>query len=272
MSLAWPPKDPVEVADFEVDWTDKLAGDTIETSSFSLQTAAGLTIESEDKTANSATVWLSGGTAGQTATIVNTITTAGGRTLEEVVNLAIVAADPALVVETGAGVAGADSYAALAYIDAYWTARPHDPLAATWASTSLLRKAGAAREATSYIDATWGPYFRGRRRGYIQGRLFPRTGAIDDAGFDLPDLPPELPAAVAELAPRALASRLAQDIDQGARVRSLAESVGPISTRTEYFDGGANALRTSYGVVADLLAPLLNGSQPNAPNALWTWR
>ena len=47
---------------------------------------------------------------------------------------------------------------------------------------------GAIREATSFIDGAYGPYYRGVRRGYVQGLLWPRTGACDDAGYPLPDL------------------------------------------------------------------------------------
>lgn len=174
----------------------------------------------------------------------------------------------ALTVETGAGVAGADSYATSAYIDAYWLARPHLALAATWAAGST-NKDGAAREATAYIDATWGPYFKGVRRGYVQGLLFPRTGAEDEAGYPLPDLPACLPMAVAELAARALSAPLAAD-DTETGIKRERQTVGPITKEVEYADGAVH--RANYGAVADLLAPVLNGRQPNAPLQGWAWR
>ena len=177
-----------------------------------------------------------------------------------------------LTVETGAGVQGAESYAATATIDAFWAARTHNALYTTWSAVSntTAKKEGAAREASAYIDSVWGPYFKGVRRGYVQGLLFPRTGALDGAGYPLPDLPPELVAAVCELAARAVTSPLAADIDMGARVKSQTKKVGPLEKSTEYFDGGA-APQTAYGVVDNILAPLLNGSQPRAPNAHWSW-
>lgn len=177
----------------------------------------------------------------------------------------------ALSVETGAGIQGAESYAAVAIIDAYWAARTHDARAAVWSAATAPKKEGAAREATAYMDATWGPYYRGVRRGYVQGLLFPRTGAKDDAGYPLPDMPPEAVAACCELAARAVAAPLAADIDMGARVKSLSKKVGPIEKTTEYFDGAGAALQTSYGIVESILAPLLNGSQPRAPTANWSW-
>ncbi len=173
----------------------------------------------------------------------------------------------ALVPETGMGLYNADSYADQATITAYWAARPHSALATAWTAATTGNKDGGAREATAYIDATWGPFMRGVRRGRVQALLWPRTDALDDAGYPLPDLPAELVAAVCELAARAITSPLQADVDAAARIKS--ETVGPIST--EYFDAGTSAPGTSYGAVANLLAPLLNGSQPNAPNAAWAW-
>jgi len=71
-------KDPNAVLDYSIDWTRWLAGDQIATSVWLV--ATGLTKVADSKTASSATVWLSGGTAGQSYTVTNRITTAGGRT------------------------------------------------------------------------------------------------------------------------------------------------------------------------------------------------
>lgn len=173
----------------------------------------------------------------------------------------------ALLPETGAGIAGADTYAARATVLAYWTARPHDALAAIVAAADVDDVDGAAREATAFIDGAWGPYYRGVRRGYVQGLLFPRTGACDDAGYPLPDLPPELVSAVCELSARALSARLADDVDLTALIKR--EKTGPLET--EYFQPAMNAPLVTYGVVGNLLAPILNGAQPGAPNAGWAW-
>lgn len=173
----------------------------------------------------------------------------------------------ALVPETGQGVSGADTYAARATILAYWANRPHDRLAATVATADVDDLDGAAREATAYIDATWGPYYRGQRMGFVQGLLWPRSNALDEAGFPLPALPQELVTAVCELTARALSDRLAADIDLTARVES--EKVGPIATK--YFDTSLIAPTVSYGFVGNLLAPILTGAQPMAPNAAWGW-
>jgi len=71
-------KDPNAVLDYAIDWTRWLAGDQITTSEWLLP--AGLTKIADTKTASSTTVWLSGGTAGQSYIVTNRITTSGGRT------------------------------------------------------------------------------------------------------------------------------------------------------------------------------------------------
>jgi hypothetical protein len=71
-------KDPNAVLDYSVDWTRWLNGDTIATSAWTVP--AGLTKVSDTSTTKAATVWLSGGTIGQSYTVTNRITTAGGRT------------------------------------------------------------------------------------------------------------------------------------------------------------------------------------------------
>lgn len=72
------PKDPNAVLDYTIDWTRWLAGDQVATSEWLVPT--GLTKVGDSKTASSATVWLSGGTAGQSYMVTNRITTTGGRT------------------------------------------------------------------------------------------------------------------------------------------------------------------------------------------------
>jgi hypothetical protein len=71
-------KDPHAVLDYSVDWTRWLAGDEIATSEWIL--APGLTKASEANTPTKATVWLSGGEAGQSYSVTNRITTTGRRT------------------------------------------------------------------------------------------------------------------------------------------------------------------------------------------------
>jgi len=72
-------KDPDAVLDWVWDWNEWLdEGETITTSTFVV--TVGLTVDSETNTTKTATVWLSGGTAGQVYQVTNRITTSGGRT------------------------------------------------------------------------------------------------------------------------------------------------------------------------------------------------
>lgn len=72
-------KDPDATLDFGIDWSDWLAsGETISTSVWTVE--AGIMEESNSHTDDVATIWLSGGTAGNTYTLTNRITTSGGRT------------------------------------------------------------------------------------------------------------------------------------------------------------------------------------------------
>lgn len=74
-------KDPDEVLDYTVDWSNWLAtGETISTSTFTPD--AGITKDSETNGNTAGTVWLSGGTAGESYSVTNRITTTDSRTAE----------------------------------------------------------------------------------------------------------------------------------------------------------------------------------------------
>jgi len=71
-------KDPDARLDYSADWSDWLTTDeTISTSLWIIPT--GLTKESENNTGTIATVWVSGGEAGQSYRITNKIQTSAGR-------------------------------------------------------------------------------------------------------------------------------------------------------------------------------------------------
>lgn len=82
-------KDPDAVLDFKQDWTEWLAvtGDTIVTSTWIVPT--GITKTTDSNTTATATVWLSGGTAGQSYAVVNRITTTQGRTDDRTMQIAV---------------------------------------------------------------------------------------------------------------------------------------------------------------------------------------
>jgi len=168
-----------------------------------------------------------------------------------------------LIVEDGTGVAGAESYVTLAFADAYFGNRTHLTIAVTWnAETDDAKKEGALREASAYLDAKYGAYYKGTVAGAVQGLLWPRTGAADSADFALQPIPSELQRASCELAARALSEPLASDDARGGKVKRLKAG----SVEIEYADGAPVA--TVYGIVDGIMEPLLNGKQGAAQ---WNW-
>jgi hypothetical protein len=80
-------KDPSAVVDYQVNWAAWLGVDTISTSTWTVPT--GITQNSATSTTTTATIWLSGGTAGTTYTLVNRIVTAAGRTDERSIRVLV---------------------------------------------------------------------------------------------------------------------------------------------------------------------------------------
>lgn len=162
----------------------------------------------------------------------------------------------ALIVEDGTAVAGADALASVAFVDAYWAARTHRTYATTWAALGTPVKEGCIREATTYLNSMDAD-FRGVRSGFVQGCVWPRTNALDDAGFPLPALPDVIKFAVAELAVRASAAEL--EADQGRLTAS--ESVGPLAVSYE----PGQQREKYYRAVESILRPVLQ------KNGAWAW-
>lgn len=81
------PKDPDENLDYSIDWGNALAGDTIASSTWTVPD--GVTAGLQSNTETTATIWLSGGTAGQNYVFMNRIVTAGGRTHDQTCSLRV---------------------------------------------------------------------------------------------------------------------------------------------------------------------------------------
>lgn len=80
-------KDPDAILDYEIDWSSWLTpgDDTITGSSWTA--TSGITIDSDTTTTTTATVWLSGGTAGSFYEVTNHIVTAAGREDDRTITL-----------------------------------------------------------------------------------------------------------------------------------------------------------------------------------------
>lgn len=80
-------KDPSDRMDYQIDWSDWLDADTISASAWTV--ATGLTEYSSINTTTAATIWLTGGTAGQDYRVTNQITTAGGRIRQQSITIQV---------------------------------------------------------------------------------------------------------------------------------------------------------------------------------------
>lgn len=80
-------KDPDAVLDYQADWATWLGEDTISSSTWIVPD--GITKDSDTNTTTSATVWLSGGTAGSNYSITNRIVTDGGRTDDRTIKIQV---------------------------------------------------------------------------------------------------------------------------------------------------------------------------------------
>jgi hypothetical protein len=74
-----PAKTPNDTLDYGVDWTLWLAGDTITTSTWTVTSGVTVGVKALNPAGTITTIWISGGTAGTTYTLANTINTVGGR-------------------------------------------------------------------------------------------------------------------------------------------------------------------------------------------------
>jgi len=88
----FPDKAPGELLDYRVDWSARLTvnrvSDTITASTWSAS-PVGLTINTNTFTNPYTTVWISGGTLNETYTLTNTVTTQGGRTMVEEIQIKV---------------------------------------------------------------------------------------------------------------------------------------------------------------------------------------
>ena len=85
----WPPKDPDDVLDFSIDWTDVLALDeeTIATATWTIPN--DLAKEQEIIAGGVTAVWLSGGVIGERYEVGFRLVTAGGRTYDRTIALSV---------------------------------------------------------------------------------------------------------------------------------------------------------------------------------------
>lgn len=82
-------KDSDAILDYAFDWTLWLS-ESEEITTSEIIASPGIVVESDSNTVAKATVWLSGGTAGQPYTVTNRITTNQGRTDDRTITIRVV--------------------------------------------------------------------------------------------------------------------------------------------------------------------------------------
>jgi hypothetical protein len=158
-----------------------------------------------------------------------------------------------LIVESGAALPDAESYASVAQADAHHEARGNSQ----WSLLSDVEKEHALRRATDYLLQMYRTKWKGVRANPNQALDWPRLEVkLDDVGFGrMPyyvpynTVPQQVIQATAEMALRAAAGELAPDLQ-----RTVAEkTIGPI--KTVYAAGAPEYVR--YRAIDLLLRPLL---------------
>ena len=145
----------------------------------------------------------------------------------------------AFTVETGAGLASANSYLSVAGFKSY-----HDDRGVSYSAHPDLAIQGALVVATSYVDRRY--FYVGiRRNARGQALEWPRISAVDVDGrvIDASSVPPEVTGAVAELAMAQLSGPLFKSIDfdpLGAIVEAT-DQVGSVRRTRRYSDRGTSA-------------------------------
>ena len=153
-----------------------------------------------------------------------------------------------LIIETGAGLTDAESYASVAAADA----RCASLGLTAWAALDVTAKEVALRKAMIFM-ATYRTRWAGRRVYQHQALDWPRYNVAVD-GFIVPSIivPPDVVNACIDLAVRAgSGEELLPDLDTGSNA-SKKDKTGPLET--EYFQNTTDA-RERFVAVDALLAP-----------------
>ena len=161
----------------------------------------------------------------------------------------------ALIVETGTGVAGANTYVTQADLDAFWSQRGN-PSFGTMAADSVEI---LVTQAMDLFHALFGSRLRGRRVKVDQSLEFPRADLYDNEGLLRPmtTVPPEVKKVLCLLVQKAIDGETIPDSDAStAAVKKQRQKVGDLEIETEYTSGGQKVGKT-FTEIEMILAPVL---------------
>jgi hypothetical protein len=159
----------------------------------------------------------------------------------------------AIIVETGGNIAGAESYATVAYCDTYFSNRG----IASWALLTTAQKEENLRKSTDFMTQRYRLAWKGYRKFSAQALDFPRELVYlePQANIDilLSDtiVPNEVKNACAELALKA--STYTDGLLPDVTNVILEETIGPITTKYDR----RNPVSPVYKAIDAMLAPLL---------------
>ena len=157
-----------------------------------------------------------------------------------------------LIVETGSGLANADSFISVADADTYFTDRGNT----VWAGSTTVKEQ-ALRKATDFMQGRYIRKWKGERTHETQALAWPRENVNDADGYDLDSnvVPEAVRRACAELAVRSLTASLLPD-DTTPGITSESVSIpGPISKSVTY--AGSKTASPTYTAVDRMLSPYL---------------
>ena len=164
----------------------------------------------------------------------------------------------ALIIETGAGIAGADSYQTVAQLDAYALAFFGAALTGTDGE-----KEAALRRSAAFMNSL--PFKAVRTKGRAQGLAWPRDGVTDDEGNEIEadKVPQEVKNAQLIFARAELQSPgiLTPTVVQNEGIKR--ERVGPIETEFADTSKRVEAFRPIVTQAMDIIEGLLQRKGPS---------
>ena len=155
-----------------------------------------------------------------------------------------------MIVETGAGVAGANSYTTVAFVQSYFDDRGGNT---AWDALDTDNKEYMLIKATDYIEKRFSEKWIGDKNDNTNELSWPRHN-VYDRHFRLlysnTEIPPELQKAVGEYAVRAITAALIPDpTTQGLEVEESEKEIGPIKKREKFMKN--SGLRQKSSLVRD---------------------
>lgn len=173
-----------------------------------------------------------------------------------------------LVLETGAGVSGANAYADRTFATSYLSDRGGNT---AWDARTDAEKDVLLIQATDFIEKRWGKDFLGVKNLNTNALQWPRRTMYDHEGrilYDSNDIPEELKKATVEYALAAMTTNLLPGTATGLEVTESTKKLGPLEKREKYSTTANAQLSelvkpsafTSFPAADLLIEPLLKPS------------